>query len=348
MEAAEHRQKPEVVSALSIRYGKAVALFPGVLASVTIAVAATFLSEHYGGPVMLYALLLGMAFYFLSQEGQCVAGIGFSAKSILRFGVALLGMRITVNQILQLGIAPLLIVFAAVVLTIGSGLVLSRVMKLRKDFGLLTGGAVAICGASAALAISAVLPKHEHHERDAIFAVIGVTTLSTVAMIIYPMIVTLFGLDSAQAGVVLGGTIHDVAQVVGAGYSISTEAGDNATFVKLLRVAMLLPSVFVISLMFRGATSDAGKAPPPLPAFLVAFAVLVMINSTGLVPAVVGDGLNALSRWCLVTAIAALGMKTSIKAMLQLGWAPVMLIVGETLFLLALVLGVVLAMGAAQ
>ena len=82
------------------------AYFPGVLVSLIIAVAATFLSEHYGGPVMLFALLLGMAFYFLSQDGPCVAGIEFASKRILRVAVGLLGAQITISEIMKLGPTP--------------------------------------------------------------------------------------------------------------------------------------------------------------------------------------------------------------------------------------------------
>lgn len=319
-------------------------LLPGLAVAVLIAMAATFLSDHYGGPPMLFALLLGIAFHFLSQEGRCVAGIEVAGKQVLRIGVGLLGARITVEEILALGPAPLATVAVAVTLTIGVGLVAARLAGLDRRFGVLTGGAVAICGASAALALAAVLPRGRDHERDTLFTVIGVTTLSTVAMIVYPLIVAGFGLDAVEGGIFLGGTIHDVAQVVGAGYSVSETTGDVATFTKLLRVAMLLPAVMLVSFAFRrggGAGGDAAR-PPLLPGFLVAFALLVVANSLGLVPEVVRHGLEEASRWCLVTAIAALGMKTSLKAMAAMGALPIAVIVGETLFLAALVMAVML------
>jgi uncharacterized integral membrane protein (TIGR00698 family) len=307
---------------------------PGVLVSFVIAVAATFLSEHYGGPVMLFALLLGMAFYFLSQEGRCVAGIGLTSKRVLRIAVGLLGAQITVGQITSLGVTPVLLVVAAVVLTILFGSFAARMFGLDRPFGLLTGGAVAICGASAALAISSVLPKSETHERDTVFTVIGVTTLSTIAMILYPVVIAYLHLDHAATGIFLGGTIHDVAQVLGAGFSISEETGTVATYTKLLRVAMLLPVVVSLSFLFRAhAGSNAGRR---LPGFLVVFALLVAANSAGLIPPLVLDVLKGISRWCLVAAIAALGMKTSLKAMAAVGWRPIALIVAETLFLAAL------------
>ena len=310
--------------------------FPGVLVSAIIAVAATFLSEHYGGPVMLFALLLGMAFYFLSQEGACVAGIEFASKRILRVAVALLGAQITIGEIMKLGPAAVILVIVAVTLTILFGALSARVAGVSRPFGILTAGAVAICGASAALAISAVLPKGESHERDTAFTVIGVTALSTMAMIIYPLIIALFHLNHAAIGVFLGGTIHDVAQVVGAGFSVSDETGNVATFIKLLRVAMLVPVVTALSFLFRAeGTAKEGRR---LPGFLVVFVALVLIGSLGLIPAPLLAVLKSVSRWCLVTAIAALGMKTSLKAMADVGGRAIALIVSETVFLAVFVL----------
>lgn len=314
---------------------------PGLAAAAVVGIAAAFLSEHYGGPTMLYALLLGMAFNFLSEEGRCVPGIALASRSVLRFGVALLGMRITFDQVAGLGGEVPLLMVGAVAFTILSGLLLARLMGLSPAFGVLTGVAVAVCGASAALAVAAVLPRHADEERDAGFTVIGVTTLSTLAMILYPMAVKAFGLNPTDAGLFLGGTIHDVAQVVGAGYGMSTETGDTATIAKLLRVALLLPVVMAVSLAFRGK-ARTGERPPLLPPFLIGFALLVTINSLGVIPREIGGMVNDLSRWCLVTAIAALGMKTSLKSMVTLGARPVLLLTTETLLMAGLVMGVLL------
>ncbi len=319
-------------------------IFPGLLVAAVLAIAATFLSEHYGGPTMLFALLLGIAFNFLSVEGKCAAGIEFTSRTVLRFGVALLGVRISVDQILDLGIEPIAIVVFAVAVTTLSGLVFARLCGRGWRFGILTGGAVAICGASAALALAAVLPKNEFTERNSIFTVIAVTTLSTVAMILYPLIIGAFSLDPQQAGIFLGGTIHDVAQVVGAGYSMSEQTGDTATFVKLLRVAMLAPVILTLSLVFRKANATGGKTAFPLPAFVVGFAVLVVVNSMGLVPGTVQEPLIDLSRWCLVSAIAAIGMKTSLGAMAKLGFQHIAVVIGETLLLAGMVLLLVVAL----
>ncbi|GLQ06729.1 YeiH family protein [Sneathiella chinensis] len=319
-------------------------VFPGVLVCLTIAMASTFLSDHYGGPVMLFALLLGMAFHFLSQEGQCVKGIELASKSILRIGVALLGVRITIDQIAGLGGYTIMGVLLAIAATILFGWVAAHMLGLKRAQGLLSGGAVAICGASAALALSAVMPKNKHSENNTIVTVVAVTTLSTVAMVIYPLITQELGMSTVDSGIFLGGTIHDVAQVVGAGYSISDETGDISTVVKLLRVTALVPVVLVFSLLYsaRNAQDNGGSKKgllPPL--FLVVFIGFVILNSFGFLPTVATDHLTDISRACLVTAIAGLGMKTSLKDVAKVGWPIVILVVSETVFIALFILGVI-------
>jgi uncharacterized integral membrane protein (TIGR00698 family) len=316
-------------------------LAPGFFVSVVIAVAAQFLSDHYGAPAMLMALLLGIAFHFLAEDGRCVEGINVTARHVLRFGVALLGARISVELLIGLGPGLITLVIAGVVLTILFGLLGARLLHRGWRFALLTGGSVAICGASAAMAIAAVLPRNEHSESNLIFTVLGVTVLSTIAMIAYPMITTVTGLGPLESGVFLGGTIHDVAQVVGAGFSISDEVGETATLVKLMRVTMLAPVVLVFSLAIRarGLAEDVGgKRPPLIPGFVLAFLALAAVNSIGLVPEEVAKFVGDLSRWALLIAISAVGMKTSLRTILDVGGQAITLIVAETVFLAGFIL----------
>ena len=310
-------------------------LGPGLAIAGLVALAASWLAEHYATPVLLFALLLGIAVNFLSQDERCRPGLEFASRNVLRVGVALLGARITFDQVQSLGAGAIALTATAVILTILFGIALARVTGLPRQFGVLTGGAVAICGASAALAIASVLPRGPEHERDTIMTVVAVTALSTIAMVLYPVLAAAIGFDEHTAGVFLGATIHDVAQVVGAGYSVSTVAGDTATIVKLFRVALLLPVVLVISFVLQRSmirATPGEERPPLLPMFLVAFAALVVANSLGWLPGAVTHGLQEASRWCLVLAIAALGTRTSLGDLAQVGWRPVAIVVGETLF----------------
>ena len=310
---------------------KAQALAPGLLMAFTIAAASTFISEHYGAPVMLFALLIGMAFQFLSVEGRCVEGVRFTSTRLLKIGVALLGVRVTFGEIASLGPGPVVATPILIALTVGAGVLAARLLGRGARFGVLAGGAVAVCGASAALAIAAALPKKGDGERDTLFTVIAVTSLSTVAMVLYPVLFHALGFSDRQIGYLIGATIHDVAQVVGAGYAVSDEAGAVATYVKLLRVACLPVVVIAVALASR---RGAGEAKSPFPWFAIGFVAMLTMNSLGWFPRLVHDGLSTTAQWLLVAAIAALGMKTSLKEMASLGPRHIGVVVCATLFLL--------------
>ena len=317
-------------------------LFPGLAVAVTLGLAASFLGEHYGAPTMLFALLLGMALSFLYENEKTVPGINFAGCEVLRTGVALLGLRIAISDVMAVGWESLVLIAVGIATTIGFGIFFARVLGLKSVFGGLTGGAVAICGASAAMALSAVLPEGKDKEKNTIFAVIGVTSLSTVAMVFYPMIAGALSLDDGAAGLFLGGTIHDVAQVVGAGYSISEPAGDTSTLVKLIRVAFLVPVVFIFALVFRSKNvgSTRGKI---LPVFLMGFAFFVLLNSYVSIPTDLKDFFVTASRFMLVTAIAAIGLKSNLRELANVGLRPILLMVMETVWLAVIILGYMLA-----
>lgn len=317
---------------------------PGTLLCAVIAMAATFVSRMHGGPQFLYALLLGMALHPFSLDARAVPGIDFCMKLLLRLGVALLGARIAADQVIGLGWQTGVLVVGGVASTIGVGVWLSRRLGLGTSFGLLSGGATAICGASAALAISAVLPRGPEHERSTLLVVVGVSTLSTVAMLLYPPIASLLGLSAAQTGVFLGASIHDVAQVVGAANIAGPGVDGPAVIVKLSRVALLAVVVVAIGVGLRAAHVEAvgqGGRPPLLPWFLGVFLALVALNSAHLIPPSWQSPLGEASRAGLVMAIAALGLKTSVTALRAAGWRPLVLMLGETVWLGGLVLAAV-------
>ena len=313
----------------------------GVILAGVIAAGAAFVSEHYGAPVMLFALLIGMAFHFLALEPATQPGIDFAAATLLRLGVGMLGVRLGFADIASLGWAPVLAVIGLVAATLAVGAGLARVSRRSLAFGLLTGGAVAICGASAALAIAAVLPRDAVRDRDVLFSVIGVTALSTLAMIAYPVLFAALQMGPLQSGFLIGATIHDVAQVVGAGYSMDEATGDIATYVKLQRVALLPVVLVAVMWVFRG---QAGAGAVRLPWFLVLFVGLVLAGNLGLVPEVVRGWMDAGSRALLVTAIAALGVKTSLSDLGRVGRGHAVVLVGATLFILVAALAAEIAL----
>ena len=318
--------------------------FPGVAVATAVALAASFIAQRYGAPAMLMGLLLGMAFHFLNETPRVGPGLELVAVKALRLGVALLGLRLTVADVASLGWTPVLLVVCAVLATLLFGVVLGRLLGCERQLGVLTGGSVAICGASAAMAISSVLPKGPDTQRQTLFTIIGVTSLSTIAMVLYPIIGDVLQFNDQEMGIFIGATIHDVAQVVGAGYSVSPTTGDLGTFIKLLRVAMLVPVVLVIGIIFRnkvGAAADREKA-PAFPLFLIGFIVLFAVNSAGLIPGDVIQPVANLAPALLLVAIAALGIRTSMQEVMTIGLKPVLLIVGETLFIAAIIVAYLL------
>ncbi len=332
-------------------WAHAARVLPGTGLAALIALAATFVSTLHGGPQLLYALFFGVAFNYLSHEARTRPGIEFCGRALLRLGVGLLGARITAGQIVALGWATALIVVAGVLSTLCLGLLLARRFGMTRAQGVLSGGAVAICGASAALAISAVLPREKGGDRFTLMVVVTVTVMSTLAMVLYPLLARALHLPPELAGLFIGATIHDVAQVVGAGYTLGHETGDIATVVKLFRVAMLALVVVSVSAAFKRAREQAetarddGRAPAKqalVPWFLWVFVAMVVLNSAALIPTSMQAGLGTVSRACLVMAIAALGMKTSVAQLASAGWRPFVLIGVETLWLAALVLACVL------
>lgn len=318
---------------------------PGVALATLIAIEATLLSSCFHLSAMVFALAIGMAFNWLSGEQAFKPGIEMTSRAVLRTGVALLGLRITLGEVSGLGWGAIGMAAGGIVLTMGLGLVLARLLRVGDRLGVLSGGAVSICGASATLAINSVLPRNADSERDATFVVVAVTGLSTIAMFLYPLVAGLAGLDDRAAGMFFGGTIHDVAQVVGAGYSISEKAGDTATLMKLLRVAMLFPVCVAIGMVIHARGREARGAAPVLPWFAVAFAALMVIASLGWVPAGVIDAGGGVSRWFLAIAMAGIGMKTSLRGLVSVGPRAMLLVVAETVFIAALVLAVLCGLG---
>ncbi len=313
-------------------------IYRGIFVAGLGGMAAFWLSEHYATPVMLIALLLGLAMNFLYEDQQIKPGIDWVSKGLLRIGVALLGLRILFNEIVADGAVGPVIVAGAMVMTFIIGSLIAKTMKLDSSFARLSAGSVAVCGVSAAIAISAVLPKRKNADNELAVVVISVTTLSTLAMILYPIIAAQLSFSDQAAGIFIGGSIHDVAQVVGAGYSISEDAGDTATYIKLMRVALLLPIVLIIGLASRGDI-DKAERPPLLPGFLVGFLALASLNSFGLIPVEISSFGNQLSRAFLILAIFAIGVKSRLGDIFKVGFKPLLLVCIETVTMAVVVIG---------
>ena len=297
---------------------------PGLLVAVLASLASAYLAEHYGAPLTLMALLVGLALNFLSGDRRLLPGLAFASRTLLRIGIVLVGARVTLAQIAGLGWVALASILVIVAVTMGSGVLVARRFGFGAAFGALAGGAVAICGASAAMALATVLGERRVNQAQLALVLVGISAMSAGAMVAYPILCHLLGFGDRQAGFVLGAAIHDVAQSLGAGYSFSPGAGQNAAIVKLTRVALLAPALAATGYFFPG--EGAAKSAFRLPWFVVGFFVLAGINSTGIVPPAVGSGATSLATALLVCAVTATGIRSPMQTLLKAGPKPLLMI----------------------
>jgi uncharacterized integral membrane protein (TIGR00698 family) len=300
---------------------------------------------------MVIALVIGIALNPLAARPGMQPGMVFCVRTVLRCAVALLGLRVGMSDIAALGPGTAALIVVAMAATLASGFIFARGSGQQSGFGALVGVGTAVCGASATLAVSTVVPNYPGKQADIAFVVVAVNALATLAMLLYPPLCLLLGFDQQTVGVMLGGTIHDVAQVVGAGYAVSTDAGNTAVIVKLFRVFLLLPVVLGVGWYFTRLGQQHGTARVPVPMFGIVFLALCALNSIvpmmpALLPAYtpVKSILVEASTWGLLLAIGALGLSTSVKTIVNLGWRHITTVLGATAVIFVVVTGGLLAM----
>ena len=328
---------------------------PGVILSAIVAavgyLAAPYVAHVAPIPNMVIALVIGIALNPIAARPATQPGMRFCVSTVLRWAVALLGLRVGLADIAALGAGTAILIVIAMVATLISGFVFAKWYGRVPGFGALVGVGTAVCGASATLACSTVVPNYPGKQPDVAFVVVAVNALATVAMLIYPPLCLLLGFDAQTTGVMLGGTIHDVAQVVGAGYAVSTAVGNTAVIVKLFRVFLLLPVVLGVGWHFTRMGLKHGEARVPVPVFAIVFLVLCIVNSVmplapSLLPlyAPAKAALVEASTWGLLLAIGALGLGTSVKTIIGLGWRHITTVLGSTAVIFLVVTGGLLLM----
>lgn len=326
------------------------ALFPGLAVAVIAALAAAWLSEHYGAPIILMGLLVGLALNFVSTDERTHKGLDFAGQTGLRIGIVLLGTQVTLVQIGALGPLPFIGVVTIMGVTIAVGIVSAKALRQGNMAGLLAGGATAICGASAALALYSLIGKDRISQARFTLTLVGISLASAVAMSFYPAIAAYLDFSDRQAGFLIGAAVHDVAQAIGGGYNYSREAGEVATIVKLTRVTLLAPMLALIGL-FIGMHNDTGKgkvgkiiARLRLPWFIAGFLAIVVINSTYPLEKEAVESFHVISKALLLLAVTATAMRSRIELLLAHGWRSLAPIICATLtaFLIALAFASVL------
>ncbi len=309
---------------------------PGLAIVAAGTLAAGFLSDHYGVPLTLMALLIGLALNFLSADARLTPGLAFASRSLLRWGIVLVGVRITFGQIVALGPVALFSVLVIVALTIGAGILAARRLGFDSAFGVLAGGAVAICGASAAMALATTLGEKRASQAQLTLVLVGISSMSAAAMVLYPLAAHALHMSDLKAGFLLGAAIHDVAQALGAGYSYSNGAGQIAAIVKLTRVALLAPVLAVVAMFLP---REGGRAKGPgMPWFVVGFFVLAGVNSLGVIPTLVAGGTEKIAAGLLAAAVTATAIRSPLSQLLEAGPRPLFVILAASLVALVLAL----------
>lgn len=319
------------------RRPKLLAYLPGMGVTGLAALAAAWLGDHYHAPLMLMGLLIGLAFNFLNADARLHPGLGFASKTLLRWGIVLVGLQVTVWEIAALGWPSFAAIAVMILAVMGAGVLTSRALGLGAAFGTLAGGSVAICGASAALALSSALGEKRVNQAQLTLVLVAVSAASALAMSAYPILSTALGLSPHAAGFLLGASIHDVAQALGAGYSLGEVQGQTAAIVKLTRVALLAPTLLLVTLALpRQDGARTGAA--PVPWFILAFLALTALNSFVTLPHQIASAAKVGTTVLLLLAVVATGIRSPMHLLLRQGWRASMPVVAATIasFLLAL------------
>ncbi|MFF3642175.1 YeiH family protein [Streptomyces sp. NPDC002564] len=304
---------------------------PGLaLAVLGVAVALGVHQVLPGVPMLTVAVVLGIVAAHLPGRarsfvrGPGKAGLTFAGKRLMRVGVVLLGLKLSLDDVLGLGWASVAMVLCVVAVTFLGTWWLGRRMGLRGDQPLLIATGYSICGASA---IGAVSEVSESDERDTATSVALVTLCGTLAIAVLPLLQHPLGLSDAEFGRWVGASVHDVGQVVATAQTAGAGALGDAVLVKLMRVALLAPLVAAVALSVRarrrtgasGGSAAGTKRPPLVPLFVLGFLAMVALRTTGLLPGAAVDVAQTAQELLLAAALFGLGSAVDLPSLTRTG-----------------------------
>ncbi|WP_047307338.1 YeiH family protein [Rhodopseudomonas palustris] len=314
------------------------AIAPGVLVTAAIAAAAVGLRAIPGMPAispMLLAILIGiLAHNAIGTPSWAVPGVKFSLRRVLRFAIILLGLQLTTAQLIEVGGEGLAIIAATLLATFGFTVWFGRVLGVDRKLAELIAAGTSICGASAIIATNTVTRADDE---DVAYGVACVTVFGSLAMVIYPLLQSVFGLDAHGFGLWTGASIHEIAQVVAASFQGGQSAGEFGTIAKLSRVMMLAPLVIGLGMLARRRArhQPAGDhtATPPMPWFVLGFAAMIGVNQLVAIPHEARSWIVAITAFLLSMALAAMGLETDLRKLAARGLRPALLGLTAALFI---------------
>lgn len=316
-------------------------LLPGLALAALIA-AAAFGLKSLGipglerlSPLML-AIVLGMLVRnTLGRPEYTRAGLAASLRAPLRLGIVLLGLQVTLAEILGIGWAGLSILAFALIGTVMFTIWLGARLGVPPGLTTLIAAGTGVCGASAIVAANTVV---RDSDESVAYALATVTLLGTIALFSYPVIATVLPLSEVGYGLWTGASVHEVAQVVAAGFALGQQTGEFATVTKLARVLMLAPLIIALGVWWSHRTALAGdgvtrSARPPLPWFVFGFLGMVLLAGTGWIDPSLRVIANTATQALLAFALAAVGLETDFRKLVSQGWRPLALGALSTLFI---------------
>lgn len=308
-------------------------LLPGLLLALGVAVAATLLRMLPGLSVfsaMVLSAVIGMFIRnVFGQSEKMRLGIAFSMRLPLRAGIVLLGLQLTIWQLASIGAEAIVVVILSLACTFAAMVAVGRLIKVDTGLVYLLAAGTSICGAAAIVATNSVVRAKDG---DVVYALGCITILGTIAMLLYPALAAVFGLEPVVFGVWAGASIHEVAQVVGASFQYGNVAGEAGTIAKLTRVLMLAPVVLLLPFVMARHRSDPAMR-IPTPWFVFGFAAMVVINSVLPLPAAVTVAAGQIAPLLLAVALAAMGMETDLRSLNSRGLRPLVLAGLGTVFI---------------
>lgn len=328
------------------RFGKNVSLFsPGVFLCACFALGALLMAQQswmqqHGLSALSIAMLAGICLgnsLFRQHAAQFGKGIQFSRQELLRSGIVLYGLRLSLQDITHIGLQAVLIDALIVCSTFGIAIFLgTKVFRLNRELSMLIGAGSAICGAAA---IMATEPVVKGKSEEVSVAIAGVVLFGSCSMLLYPIFPRLLThLSPTAYGIYAGSTIHEAGQVIVAGKAVSDLAADTAIITKMVRVMMLAPFLLLLPAglrHFHTPCEKNGQTSVRMPWFAVLFILVVGINSTGWIGEAYRVSLIQADTFALSMAMFALGVNTQISTVLKAGWPPFLLSASLWIWLIA-------------
>ena len=315
-------------------FEKIKSLIPGLLFSTAIAIIAMFLSSLIPGDIIgatVMALLVGMLFNpILNKYKQFNTGVSFAGKMVLRIGIILMGVNMNFSEVLSVGRYSLFVMIFTMATAFGGGNLIGKLFKMNWKLTNLLSVSTAICGGSA---VAAVGPVIKAKDEDITYAISSTFIFDVITVVIFPWIGMALGLSDAGYGLWTGTAVNDTSSVVAAGYAFSELAGHTAVIVKLTRTLFIIPYVLIFSVITERleAKSEGVKGHTPVnikkifPYFIILFLVVVALRSTGIIPSNIVPALSNTSKFCMVMALSAIGLKTSFGDIKNIGFKPMIL-----------------------